>query len=120
MCQLDFRGQIFTSPISSAFSRRYFSLRNMRRSISQVKSPQVLSHLLLVVAIFPLPHPCAIRFSSQIVKSPQVLSHLLLVVAIQLFLILHHFPVVSSRCVSPLCLPGAAIATAHRPDRSEQ
>ena len=27
-----------------------------------VKSPQVLSHLLLVVTIFPLPHPCAIRF----------------------------------------------------------
>ena len=44
-------------------------------------------------------------FPSQIVKSPQVLSHLLLVVAIQLFLILHHFPVVSPvvsvRCVSP-------------------
>ena len=34
----------------------------MRHSISQLKAPQVLSHLLLVVAIFPLPHPCAIRF----------------------------------------------------------
>ena len=55
--------QISRSPISSAFIRRYFSLAApMRRSISQLKSPQVLSHLLLVVAIFPLPHPCAIRF----------------------------------------------------------
>ena len=27
-----------------------------------VKSPQIVSHLLLVVTIFPLPHPCAIRF----------------------------------------------------------
>ena len=63
MCQSDFRGQIPTSPISSAFSRRYFSLAApMRHSISQLKSPQILSHLLLVVAIFPLPHPCAIRF----------------------------------------------------------
>ena len=34
----------------------------MPRSISQVKSPQVLYHLLLVVAIFPLPHPCAIGY----------------------------------------------------------
>ena len=38
-----------------------------------VKSPQVLSHLLLVVDIFPLPHPCAIRFPKsyrQISTSP--------------------------------------------------
>ena len=59
------------------------------------------------------------RRSISQVKSPQVLSHLLWVVAIQLFLILHHFPVVSPvvslRCVSP-----GAFATAHRPDRSEQ
>ena len=74
-----------------------------------VKSPEILSHLLLVVAIFPLPHPCAIRFPRSLNRQnphkSQVLSHLLLVVAIQLFLILHHFPVVSPvvslRCVSP-------------------
>ena len=48
-----------------------------------VKSPQILFHLLLVVAIFPLPHPRAIRFlrsNRQISKSP--ISYLLLVVAI--------------------------------------
>ena len=56
--------QISTNPISSAFIGRYFSLAApLRRSISQLKSPEVLSHLLLVVAIFPLPRPCAIRFS---------------------------------------------------------
>ena len=49
MCQLDFRGQI-------------------------VKFPQVLSHLLLVLVIFPLPHPCAIRFLKSN-RPPQVLSH---------------------------------------------
>ena len=73
------------------------------------KAPQVLSHLLLVVAIFHLPHTCAIRFPRSVNRQnphkSQVLSHLLLVVAIQLFLILHHFPVVSPvvslRCVSP-------------------
>ena len=38
-----------------------------------VKSPQVLVHMLFVVAIFPLPRPCAIRFSRsnrQIPTSP--------------------------------------------------
>ena len=49
----------------------------------RVEDPQVLSHLLLVVAIIPLPRPCAtFDFPGQIVKAPQVLSHLLLVVAI--------------------------------------
>ena len=47
-----------------------------------VKSPQVLSHLLLVVAIFPCRNHVPLDFPSQIVKSPPVLSHLLLVVAI--------------------------------------
>ena len=47
-----------------------------------VKSPQVLSHLLLVVAIFPCRTHVPLDFSGRIVKSPQVLSHLLLVVAI--------------------------------------
>ena len=61
----------------------------MRRSISQVKSPQVLSHLL-----------CSGRYSA-----------------------FFHFTLFSccvSHYVSPLCLPGAAFATADRPDRSEQ
>ena len=105
MCQLDFRGQIFTSPISSAFSRRYFSLRNMRRSISQVKSPQVLSHLLLVVAIFPLPHPCAIGFLKSNRQIPTSSISSSFSGRYSIFLILHHFPVVfcvvSLRCVSP-------------------
>ena len=35
-----------------------------------VKSPQVLSHLLSVVAIFPLPHPCAIRFPKSNRQTP--------------------------------------------------
>ena len=75
--------QISRNPISSAFSGRYSSLAApMPHSISQLKSPQVLSHLVLVVAIFPLPHPCELDFPGQIVKSPQILSHLLLVVAI--------------------------------------
>ena len=76
--------QISTNPISSAFIGRYFSLAApMRRSISQLKSPQVLSHLLLVVAIFPLPHPCAIRFprsNRQISTNP--ISSAFIVVAI--------------------------------------
>ena len=66
--------QISRNPISSAFSGRSFSLAApMRHSISQLKAPQVLSHLLFVVAIFPLPHPCAIRFprsNRQISTSP--------------------------------------------------
>ena len=126
--------QIPTSPISSAFSGRYFSLPrscairfptpNPHKSYlicfytgkgiqacdfgqPRVEDPQVLSHLLLVVAVFPLPHSCAIRFPrpnphksylicfytgkgiqacdfGQMlrVEDPQVLSHLLLVVAI--------------------------------------
>ena len=64
--------QISRNPISSAFSGHYFSLAApMRLSISQLKSPQVLSHLLLVIAIFPF--PCAIRFpksNRQISTSP--------------------------------------------------
>ena len=49
--------------MSSAFSgRSFFLAAPMRHSISQLKPPQVLYHLLLVVAIFSLPHPCAIRF----------------------------------------------------------
>ena len=35
-----------------------------------VKSPEILSHLLLVVAIFPLPHPCAIRFPKSNLQTP--------------------------------------------------
>jgi len=127
--------QIPTSPISSAFSGRYFSLPrscairfprpNPHKSylicfytgkgiqacdfgqMPRVEDPQVLSHLLLAVAVFPLPHSCVIRFPrsnphktylicfytgmgiqacdfAQMprVEDPQVLSHLLLVVAI--------------------------------------
>ena len=120
-----------------------------------VKSPQVLSHLLSVVAIFPLPHPCAIRFPksnrqistspissafsgrcmslffpchthvpldfpSQIVKPPQVLSHLLCSGRYSSFSHFTSFSCCVSRCASPLCLPGAAFATADRPARSEQ
>ena len=69
--------QISTSPpISSAFSGRYLSLAApmcIRFPKSNRQSPQVPSHLLLVVAIFPLPHPCAIRFpksNRQISTSP--------------------------------------------------
>ena len=76
--------------------------------LSQIaKAPQVLSHLLLVVAIFHLPHPCAIRFPRSVNRQNPHKSYLIcfVVVAIQLFLILHHFPVVSPvvslRCVSP-------------------
>ena len=78
MCQLDFRGQIPTSPISSAFSllmSLFFPCRTHAPLDfpGQIKSPQVLSHLLLVVTIFPLLHPCAIRFprsNRQIPTSP--------------------------------------------------
>ena len=80
--------QISTSPFSSAFSGRYLSLAAPTRlSISQLKSPQVLSHLLLVVAIFPFPR--AIRFP----------SHLLLVVAFSFF----SFYIIFLLCL-PLCL----------------
>ena len=68
-----------------------------------VKSPQILSHLLLVVAIFPLPRPCAIRFPRPNLHKSYLICFA--VVAIHVFLILHHFPVVSPvvplRCVSP-------------------
>ena len=92
----------------------------MRRSISQVKSPQVLSHLLLVVAIFPLPHPCAIGFlkSNRQIPTSSISSSFS-----GRYSTFSHFTSFSccvSRCVSPLCLPGEAFATAHRPDRSEQ
>ena len=113
-----------------------------------VKLPQVLSHLLLMLAIFPF--PCAIRFPksnrqsstspissafsgryfchthvpldfpSQIVKLPQVLSHLLCSGRYSAFSHFTSFSCCVSRCVSPLCLPGAAFASADRPDRSEQ
>ena len=105
------QGRRPTSPISSAFSGRCFPLPhscvirfprpNPHKTylicfytgmgiqpcdfaqMPRVEDPQVLSHLLLVVAIIPLPRPCAtFDFPGQIVKSPQVLSHLLLVVAI--------------------------------------
>ena len=63
--------QISRNPVSSAFSGRYFSLASpMRHSTSQLNSPQILSHLLLVVAIFPLPHPCAIRFPKSNRQTP--------------------------------------------------
>ena len=35
-----------------------------------VEFPDILSHLLLVVAIFPLPHPCAIRFPKSNRQTP--------------------------------------------------
>ena len=62
------------------FSGRYFSLAApmcihvaLDFPSQIVKFPKVLSHLLLVVDIFPLPHPCAIRFPKsyrQISTSP--------------------------------------------------
>jgi nitrate reductase NapE component len=103
-----------------------------------VKSLQILSHLLLVVAIFPLPHPCAIRFPKSKSSNPHK-SYLICfaVVAIQLFLILHHFPVVSPgvslRCVSPgrrleLLAPTASLlrtvwtvrSCKHRPEETKR
>ena len=75
MCQLDFRGQIPTSPTSSAFSRCYVSL----------------------VA------PCAARFHKSNPHKSYLICFV--VVAIQFFFILHYFPAVSPimslRCVSP-------------------
>ena len=59
-------------------------------------------------------------FPSQIVKPPQVLSHLLCSGRYSAFSQFTSFSCCVSRCVSPFCLPGAAFATAHRPDRSEQ
>ena len=94
-----------------------------------VKLPQVLSHLLLMLAIFPF--PCAIRFPksnrqsstspissafsgryfchthvpldfpSQIVKLPQVLSHLLCSGRYSAFSHFTSFSCCVSRCVSP-------------------
>ena len=53
-----------TSPISHAFRGASFGLvATMRIWISRVKSPQVLPHLLLVVSVYPLLHPCAIEFT---------------------------------------------------------
>ena len=85
-----------------------------------VKSTQVLSHLLLVVAIFPLPHPCAIRFPKSNRQTPT--SPISSALKWSLFSFSHFtsFSCCVSRCVSPLCLLGAVFATAHRPDRSEQ
>ena len=69
--------QMSTSPISSAFCGRYFFPCRAHVPLDFpgqiVKSPQVLSHLLFVVAIFPLPRPSAIRFprsNRQIPTSP--------------------------------------------------
>ena len=59
-------------------------------------------------------------FPSQIVKPPQVLSYLLCSGRYSCFSHFTSFSCCVSRCVSPFCLPGAAFATAHRPDRSEQ
>ena len=123
-------------------------LRPCASQTFEVKSSQVLSHLLLVVVIFPSatcaarfprsnPHksylicfqwslffPCRthvpLDFPSQIVKPPQVLSHLLCSGRYSAFSHFTSFSCCVSRCVSPFCLPGAAFATAHRPDRSEQ
>ena len=79
-----------------------------------VKSPQVL----VVAIFFSWPRPCAIRLPRPNPHKSYLICFA--VVAIHVFLILHHFPVVSSRCASPLCLPGEAFATADRPARSEQ
>ena len=92
MCHLDFPGQI-------------------------IKSPQILSHLLLVVAIFPLPHPCAIGVlkSNRQIPTSSISSSLS-----GRFSAFPHFTSFSC-CVSRMCLsvvsPRAAFATAHRPEQ---
>ena len=81
-----------------------------------IKSPQVLSHLLLVVAIFPVPHPCAIRFprsNRQIPTSP-ISSAFSRYSAFSQFT---SFSCWVSRCASALCLPWEAFATADCPAR---
>ena len=114
--------QISKSPISSAFSGRYFSLAAAASDFPSqiVKSPQVLSHLLSVVAIFPLPHPCAIRFPKSNRQTPTVLSHLLCSGRYSAFSHFTSFSCCVSCCASPLGLPGEAFSTADRPARSEQ
>ena len=74
-----------------------------------------------MVAIFSLPHPCAIRFPGSLNR--QTPTSPISSAFSGRYSVFSHFTSFSccvSRCVSPLCLPGVAIATAHRPDRSEQ
>ena len=81
-----------------------------------VKSPQILSHLLLVVAIFfPGRAHVPLDFPSQVVKPPQVLSHLLCSGRYSSFSHFTSFSCCVSCCASALCLPGEAFATADRP-----
>ena len=112
-------GERFQAPPRRGTMERH----NGCHCISQVKSSNLQKSYLICFwwsLFFPCRTHVPLDFPSQIVKPPQVLSHLLCSGRYSAFLILHHFPVVSSRCVCPLCLPGDAFATAHRPDRSEQ
>ena len=107
-----------------------------------VKSPQVLSHLLSVVAIFPLPHTCAIRFPKSNRQTPTSPISSAFPCAIRFpnsnrqtptspissalqwsLFSFFSFYIIFLLCL-PLCLsvlpPWAAFATAHRPDHSEQ
>ena len=114
--------QISKSPISAAFSGSYFSLAApMWHQISQVKSSNLHKSYISSAfsrCYFSLVAPCAARFP----KSNPHKSYLIcfVVVAIQLFFHFTLFSCCVSHYVSPLCLPGAAFATADRPDRSEQ
>ena len=119
---LDFPGRIPTSPISSAFSGRYFPLPHpcairFPRS-NGLNYPQILSHLLLVVAIFHW--PCAIRFPR---SNRQIITNPISSAFSGRYSAFSHFTLFSccvSRNIYPLCLPGEAFATAHRPHLSEQ
>ena len=67
-----------TSPISHAFQWPIFLPSYTHVPLDfRDQPPQVLSHLLLVVKVFPLPRPCAIRFprsNRQIVKTTSPIS----------------------------------------------
>ena len=129
-----------TSPISSAFSGRYFFLiLHHACCVSRCVSPLDASpgrrlQLLTVQTVLSsealgassskrLPGETwvPLDFPSQIVKSPTPTSpivicfHLLCSGRYSAFSHFTSFSCCVSRCVSPLCLPGAAFATAHRP-----
>ena len=67
--------ETFSGSFSTLKKTSFLDKKTFQKHIkkSRVENPQVLSHLLFVVAIFPLPHPCAIRFprsKHQIPTSP--------------------------------------------------
>ena len=73
-----------------------------------------------MVAIFPLPHPCAIRFPKWNRQTPtSSIPSALWWSLFSFFSLYIIFLLCLPMCLS-LCLLGAVFATAHRPDRSEQ